>query len=450
MLRMKAVAFRSVVRLTALLAIAVPLLGSCSKSVRDNPNIVLVLVDQLRVDEVERSMPKVHALGESGVVFTKMRSAAPWTYPSVISMFSGLYPQQHGADGSPDKSKLLSKFSPEIPLLHELLSENYYTSAFVTNPFLQKWNSFHSGFDHYAIDEFIGDQGARLGHADLVWTDNMFSNTVNAAVKHHFNQLERRELEFTYVHYIDVHGPWDGAPFDTGGADHRLTEERAYGIAAGYIDERIHELYEYFMARYDEDLVFIVTSDHGQEMGTDLVNSQGYAPRIRKATVHDFNTRIPFILFPSKRVVTPRRIESPCSNIDIFSTLLDWAELEAPLPTLGVSLLPSIRDGATGSPTRAIYSIRSAFGHHNDCIVVADKKQMRYFPKEKGPNVRQVTFDLASDPNERKGTWAGAGTHADLLTETAGTHGVVFPKVFEAPDEELESKLQDIGYLGDE
>ena len=450
MLIMRAATFRSVARSTALLVLALPLLGSCSESAPDGPNIVLILVDQLRADEVERSMPKVHALGERGVVFTKMRSAAPWTYPSVISMFSGLYPQQHGADGSLAKSKLLSNFSPDVPLLPELLRESYTTSAFVTNPFLQKWNSFHAGFDHYAVGEFIGDQGARIGYADEVWTDNMFGDTVNAAVKLHFDQLERTELEFTYVHYIDVHGPWDGAPFDAGGADHRETEERAYGIAAGYLDERIHELYEYFMARYDEDVVFIVTSDHGQELGDDLVNTQTYAPRIRKATVHDFNTRIPFILLPSKRVEIARRIDSPCSNIDIFSTLLDWTGLEAPLPTPGVSLLPSIQGGATQSPMRAIYSIRSAFGKHNDCIVVDEKKLMRYFPEKESQSIRKLTFDLTSDPNERNGKWSEFGKHADLLSETAGTHGVVFPKVFEAPDEELESKLMDIGYLGDE
>jgi len=451
---MRAVTFRSVVRSTALLALALPLLSSCRESASgtdsDKPNIVIVLVDQLRVDEVERSMPKLHALGERGVVFTKMRAAAPWTYPSVISMFSGLYPQQHGADGSPDKSKLLSKFSPEIPLLHELLRESYYTSAFVTNPFLQTWNSFHDGFDHYAIDEFIGDQGARMGHGDLVWTESMFSDTVNAAVIRHFDQRERDGLEFTYVHYIDVHGPWDGAPFDAGGVDHRNTEERAYGIAAGYIDDRIEELYEYFMARYDEDVIFIVTSDHGQELGDDLEKTHAFVPRLRKATVHDFNTRIPFILLPSKRVETARRIDSACSNIDIFSTLLDWVGLESPLATPGLSLLPSIRGESTGDTKRAIYSIRSAFGQHSDCIVVNERKLMRYFPQNKAQPVRKLTFDLKTDPKERNDTGARFGRHASLLLETAGTHGVVFPKVFEAPDEELESKLQDIGYLGDE
>ena len=41
-------------------------------------------------------------------------STAPWTYPAVVSLLSGLYPQQHGADGHPSE-QLLSRIDPELP-----------------------------------------------------------------------------------------------------------------------------------------------------------------------------------------------------------------------------------------------------------------------------------------------------------------------------------------------
>jgi len=60
-----------------------------------------------------------------------MRSVAPWTYPSVISLFTGLYPQQHGADGD-ETGAVLSVFSDEVPLLPRTLgAAGYHTAGFV-------------------------------------------------------------------------------------------------------------------------------------------------------------------------------------------------------------------------------------------------------------------------------------------------------------------------------
>ena len=64
-------------------------------------------------------MSETRALAERGIVFANARSVAPWTYPSVVSLFSGLYPQQHGADGHQD-GKLLTTFSADVPLLPQL------------------------------------------------------------------------------------------------------------------------------------------------------------------------------------------------------------------------------------------------------------------------------------------------------------------------------------------
>src|SRR5262245_11029500 len=94
--------------LLALLAGAV--LGACGAHAPERPSVVLVLVDQLRADSAERWLSETRALAERGVRFEAMRSVAPWTYPSVISLLSGLYPQQHGADGNQDGG-LLSTFA---------------------------------------------------------------------------------------------------------------------------------------------------------------------------------------------------------------------------------------------------------------------------------------------------------------------------------------------------
>lgn len=433
-------------RLAALLLVA----GACAPTEEPPPHLVLVLVDQLRHDAVERWMPRTRELGEAGVVLDGMRSAAPWTYPSVVSAFSGLYPHQHGADGAPDASRRLSVFSDDVPLLHRLLADRYATAAFVTNPFLQTWNPFHRGFEHYEIDAFIGDQGARMGDAGSVWTEGMFADSVNAEVRAHFDARPVDEPEFTYVHYIDVHGPWDGAPFDARGADHRQTRPVAYATAARYVDERIAKLWDYFSERYPTPFLFVVTSDHGQELADDLALGRGQEYRHRKGTVHDFNTRIPCVVFPSPLVAGGRRLEGPVSNVDLAPTLLEAAGVSPPLELAGRSLWPALRGLGELDPDRAVYSLQTAFGRHNDCAVVGGRKLMRHFDPESGDVRARAVFDLVRDPREAEVVATEFGPEGARLDELAAPGPVAFPKLFESPSDELESKLQDLGYLGDE
>ncbi len=413
------------------------------------PNIVVVLVDQLRKDAADRWMPEVRELAGRGVVFENMRAAAPWTYPSVISLFSGLYPQQHGADGEPTGGKRLSTFDPSLPLLPDLLGERYYSAAFVTNPFLQRWNPFAVAFDHYAIDEFVGSMGNLRGYPRLAWTRDMFADSVNRVIREHFDARTRNEPEFVYVHYVDVHGPWDGAPFDVGPpTPPEALNERAYEAGARYVDRKIAELYDYFSRRYAREFLFLVTSDHGQELGDDLAIGEGEPLRKRKSTVHDFNTRIPLFLLPGRSVPVGEVVEIPCSNVDLVPTLLDWIGMPIPANLSGRSLRAAILGETQPADWhRPIYSKMSAFNRSNDCIVVGSKKLMRQFDPSTGVETGRVAFDLAADPREALTLSPAAGPASDLLEQAASTAGIEYPKRFEKPDAQTLERLRALGYF---
>ncbi len=439
-------------RVFAVVAV-LPFLGGCSYHQDPrSPNIVIVLVDQLRQDAAERWMPEVHQLASRGVVFENMRAVAPWTYPSVISLFSGLYPQQHGADGHPHDGRILSTFDAALPLLPQLLPERYTTAGFVTNPFLQRWNPFHAAFDHYAVDEFIGNQGNLRGYGKEVWTAHMFADSVNAAVVSHFDERRWTGPEFVYVHYIDVHGPWLNAPFDAGPPmPLRATNERAYEAATRFVDGKIRDLYDYFSARYDENLVFLVTSDHGQELGDDLLIGDDQALRQRKMTVHDFNTRIPLLVLPSRLVSGPRVVRVPCANVDLLPTLLEWVGSVPPPNAAGQSLLSAIHGEERSEDwQRPIYAKMSAFGHASDCIVVGSKKLMRHLDPDTGLESSRLVFDLALDPREAHGLDPESGPDVALLERSAGTQGIEYPKRFLETDPQTLEQLQHLGYAGED
>jgi arylsulfatase A-like enzyme len=420
------------------LAAAVMVL-QCQRASEPNKNIVCILIDQLRKDAADQWAKKISQTAEAGVVFEGMRAVAPWTYPSVISLLSGLYPQQHGADGRSDN--VLSTFDPKVPLIQKLLqSKGYRTSAFVTNPFLHTWNAFHKGFDKYDV-HFINSQGNRRGFAKhVIIPGQMYANVVNASIVEHFDATPYDRAEFTYIHYMDVHDPWIEAPYEGG-----------YKNAVQYVDERVIEIYRYFMKRYNGALLFLVTSDHGKAFRDDEQVGHGMPWRKDKGSVHDFNLKIPFWIFPSRFIRESRRIFTPCSNIDVIPTLLDWLNISPPYPLPGISLLPSIQDEATLPADRPVYSKATRWGRiTSDCIVYEEKKYIRFIdPKTGEVKVRRV-FDLERDPRETESLGIDFGKAAPLLEGASGKQGLSFEARYEKLediDPELEQRLRALGYL---
>jgi arylsulfatase A-like enzyme len=416
------------------------LLAGCPSADAAPPNVVVVLIDQLRKDHAERDMPRINALARRGVVFEEMRSTAPWTYPSVISLFSGLYPQQHGADGHLTNEHLLGRFEPGVPLLHKILrSAGYTTAAFITNPFLLRWNAFHQGFDTFDA-HFIRSQGPLRPSLPKVWVpETMFANSVNEEIRAQFDLRPRTAPEFIYIHYIDVHGPWRGAPFP-----------QDYSESIRFVDEKTAEIYAYFMERYDGELLFFVTSDHGRALGDDLDVGYGSEWRKQKHSVHDYNLRVPFLILPSERVREARRIAGPCSQVDFVPTLLDWLELPLPHPSPGVSLLGAIQRGEPLPAGRPIYVRTSAFGHWSDGLVYGGRKYVQFFQVPSGELAKRRVFDLANDPRETRSVADDFGEVGELMRRAASDHGFSFESSFDDVDPKVREQLRALGYLDED
>ncbi len=418
-----------------LLAMAASALqGLACAPLRPRPSVVCVLVDQLRRDAFHAWAPAVDRIAKSGVVFEQMRSVAPWTYPSVVSLLSGLLPQQHGADGHATESRL-HRFDERVPLLqHILRAAGYRTAGFVTNPFLREWNPFHQGFDTYRSDfvRFVGDRRPRFHEFAL---PEMFAPSVNSALREHFDRQPADAPEFTYVHYIDVLGPWTRAPF-----------RPIYRAAVEFIDRKIFEVYQYFLRRYDGNVLFLVTSDHGLPLGDDLVVGEGPKWRRLKASPHEFNLRIPFAVLPSEAMTETRSVATACSNIDVVPTLLEWLGIEWPVPLPGRSLLPALR-GRPLVDHPPSYARTSAFKSRCDGLVVGGRKYMRFFDVASGAKVAERAFDLRADPLEHAPLASGMGDAGALFVEAAGDRGLAYAAIERAPAGELERQLRALCYL---
>jgi arylsulfatase A-like enzyme len=272
----------------------------------------------------------------------------------------------------------------------------------------------------------------------------MYSDTVNAEVRRYFDAHPLAGPEFVYVHYIDVHGRkesadrWRDAPFEPG-----------YESAVRYVDGKVRELYEYFSARYGGELLFVVTSDHGQDLDDDLAVGDDRPLRKRKASLHDFNLRIPCYILPSP-LVSPRVIAEPTSNVDVAPTLLAWLGL-APLgPGPGVSLLDALRGQPYDGEGRSLYARNTTGQRFEEGVVHAHTKLVRYRDPLDGTVKIRRMVDLEKDPRELEGLPQDTSAAEALLDREAEAGGLESPARFEELDDAMRAQLDDMGYGGDE
>lgn len=193
-------------RVKGWLSLAVPLLAcvlgsACQRSSEPPPaGVVFVLVDALRADRLgcygnaRNTSPNIDALAKDGTLFRNTIAPAPWTLPSMATIWTSLYPSIHGATRM---SALMKKgFRPVSVLedsrvtLAEVLQRNGFdTAAFVDGSYCRKKFGTLQGFDVISDAEL---PGMRLNvEALLDWLDR-----------------ERPKRFFGYVHTVDVHSPY--------------------------------------------------------------------------------------------------------------------------------------------------------------------------------------------------------------------------------------------------
>ncbi|MFB6175157.1 MAG: sulfatase-like hydrolase/transferase [Candidatus Nanohalobium sp.] len=111
-------------------------------------NVVFVVMDTVRKDFVSPFNEEVdyteniESIAEDGKAFHNAVSQVPWTLPSHGSMFTGLYPWEHGA------TQTNMNLEVEEDLLAEKLrSEGYRTGCFSANPFISESVGTADGFE---------------------------------------------------------------------------------------------------------------------------------------------------------------------------------------------------------------------------------------------------------------------------------------------------------------
>ncbi len=398
-----------------------------ARGLEKRPNVVLVVIDTLRRDHLDcgkvsqKLMPQLFARWCSrGVFFDNAWSTSSWTYPSIASMFTGLWPHAHGGRRAGGVEKHLL---PHITTLAELLSrEGYATFGVTGNPVAS--HGLSRGFDTYV--ELWGSEPG------LFRENRRASHAVDAALA--FLAESKREPFFISLVLMDMHEPVDAAlkvgppPPECAGVvppptrwqglsqpspspsptdEHRLACRRAlYQGAARYVDRQLDRLIDYFVdSRLEGRTAFIVVSDHGEELWDHA--TEEYAERTGSErrwgvdhghTLYQEITHVPLLLVPPARSnESPATLRSHAlvSVADVFATALGVAG--APVPTDSPSRdLTWALTGMPGLGREHVVSETTLYGPQRWAVTTA---RLRAIDTEGG---KLVVFDRQNDPEEKK------------------------------------------------
>ncbi|MCP5054172.1 MAG: sulfatase [bacterium] len=303
--------------------------NGCKSKEKKNFNVVLIVIDTLRSDHLpfygykKNTAPFLGELAKQGVVFENAFSASSWTSPATASIFTSLYPYQHGVlmgllairnAQKIDPKVTINRIPQKITTITEVLKkEGYQTYGVADNLNIDKRQGFTQGFDRFRT--FMYRQAP----------------TVNETVKKWKNKLTNGKKYFLYLHYMEPHAPYHPRepwyePFE----DKRKHRISAYDSEINYVDQHIKELFELF--HWGKNTLVIVTSDHGEGLWDHGLMGHG-------KTLHREEIQVPLLIYlPGKK--TARRVSTNVGTIDILPTVRDLIGLEKSEIDEGVSLVP--------------------------------------------------------------------------------------------------------------
>src|SRR5206468_2445068 len=159
------------------------------------------LVDTLRADQLgcygaaPSPSPSLDRLARQGLVFESAIAQAPWTVPSVASIFTGLHPTSHGLTGDRVQASFLAD---TLPTLAAHAEQGGITTIGVSANFVvSRETNLARGFETFiALPENRDSrEEARASDVNGVFLDWLHQNP------------GRRFL--AYLHYMEPHEPYD-------------------------------------------------------------------------------------------------------------------------------------------------------------------------------------------------------------------------------------------------
>jgi hypothetical protein len=357
-------------------------------------NIIVITLTNLRYDHMSQNgyerptTPNLDAWAKDALVFDNAFSHASWTLPAGISLFTSLYPFEHGVMDRHDGSAL----SASTPTLVDILNDAGYRTAAITGGF--DYNPAFGLTNRYQEYEECAEASAEgATRIDITGYGHL-----NCAMPKALEWISdnRGEKFFVHVQGYDVHCPFSiasGNMYDAayGGdvdfSDCLWTFEKTdpiekhdkvvypvYTAAMDVLNEvflgekdifHLIALYDEAITRTDgvigaflsslqkmgltDNTIVIFTSEHGDMFGKHGRFMRGGPLR---GTMYDDVLHVPLIVKHPK--LSGARFDGLVSQINVAPTLLDFLSLPKSGSFTGESLAPLTQEKE--KPSNYIYA----------------------------------------------------------------------------------------------
>ena len=339
-------------RILLLAASGLALLG-CSRGPAEPPvpgttrGVILISLDALRADHLgtyghdRPTSPFLDSLAARGAVFERAVAQYPSTLASHLTMFTGLYPQEH-AVFRPERF-----LDPTIETLPEsLLAAGFRTAGFTEGGFMSGPYGFERGFELFDDPRYRDDTDVeRTFERGLEFLEGVADD----------------ERFFLFLHTYSIHDPytppaayrglfWDGEPppgtFPSDGQNLRAVNRGELAVTPEIVDylasqydasiRYVDDVLKRFWGRVEalglaDEVTLVITSDHGEAF-----YEHG---KLAHMQVYPEDLLVPLIVLHPE-VTAPARVPALVGLVDLAPTLYQLAGVEPPRPPSGRSLAP--------------------------------------------------------------------------------------------------------------
>ena len=378
---------------------------------QDGAHVLLITIDALRADHLgaygyaRPTSPGLDALAKQATLFERTYAQAPHSSYSLSSLQTSEYLHEIVELGRP---------LPSDTLATVFKAHGYHTAAFFTD------GIFHT-------------EGTKLAqYRDTAFGFDLFDHTNRESEDQTDRVLAEADRikslgeppSFLWVHYFDVHEPYQETKFGSG-------DMERYDSEIVHTDREVMRLLAELEKRFDRELIVAITADHGEEF-------REHGGVYHGSTLYDEQVRVPLII--KAAALKPARLAQPVEVIDVAPTLLGLASVDVPRSMRGRDLraLAVGRVSDAGPVFSAVLTKRMALRWPHKLIA-----DLRF-------NLFEL-YDLEADPSERKNL---ANRDTQKLEEMRGLayawlDSLENPRGTEVVEENAWSRALRWGRLGD-
>jgi len=335
------------------------------------PNFVVVVSDDHTFRAIGYQNPQVQtphldALAKTGLRLDRFFVASPICVASRASLYSGVYPQQHGSIGLNAQGFARTVIAERrFPPLAETLSQAGYHAALFGKSHLGDPKKFgftegreiadRDDFETFAAARRFLEQPENRARPFLLWLtphNPHLPLTPPAEFLARYENTEfrldenfREEPPKSSLFNQGLPGELyfrDSSKSALSGGPPRSAQQiqeflRAYYAEVSLLDQQVGELMQQLRQHgLYERTIFLYLADNGYHLGNHGLGN--------KITMHEESVRVPCFFHSPLLPRTGAISEALTSSLDVYPTLLDFAGVQPPAHLMGKSLRPLLEN----------------------------------------------------------------------------------------------------------